>query len=83
YPLKEAAVVKRFERALTQSGIRRILLVEFRIAAAGNPGFYGCGMALINPPWQSEQNIGSTLNFLKNILAPDTGSYAIRWLVRE
>lgn len=83
YPLKEAATVKRFERALTQSGIHRILLAEFRIAAAGNPGFYGCSMALINPPWQSEQNIGSTLNFLKNILAPDTGSYAMRWLVRE
>ncbi len=83
YPLKEVTVVKRFERALTQSRIHRILLAEFRIAPAGNPGFYGCGMALINPPWQSEQNIGSTLNFLKNILAPDTGSYTIRWLAGE
>ncbi|MGH8402078.1 MAG: 23S rRNA (adenine(2030)-N(6))-methyltransferase RlmJ [Gammaproteobacteria bacterium] len=83
YPLKEATVVKRFERALAQSGIRRILLAESRIAAAGNPGFYGCGMALVNPPWQSEQKIGSTLNFLKTILAPDIGSYAVRWLVRE
>ncbi|MGH8335248.1 MAG: 23S rRNA (adenine(2030)-N(6))-methyltransferase RlmJ, partial [Gammaproteobacteria bacterium] len=83
YTLKQSTVVKRFERALAQKGILRNLLAESIIAAAGNPGFYGCGMALVNPPWQSEQKIGSTLNFLKTILAPDIGSYAVRWLVRE
>ncbi|MGH8398832.1 MAG: 23S rRNA (adenine(2030)-N(6))-methyltransferase RlmJ [Gammaproteobacteria bacterium] len=83
YPLKEATVAKRFERELTQSGIRQILLAEFRIAPTGNPGFYGCAMVIINPPWQSEQNIVSTLSFLKNALAPGIGSYAIRWLVPE
>lgn len=83
YPLKEATAVKRFERGLIQSDIRRILLAEFRIAPAGNPGFYGCGMALVNPPWQSEENIVTALGFLKDTLAPETGSYKVRWLVRE
>lgn len=83
YPLKDAPAIARFERGLIQSGIRRILLAEFRIAPPGIPGFYGCGMAIVNPPWQSDQGIGAALNFLKEVLASEAGSSQVHWLVKE
>ncbi|MGB9428404.1 MAG: 23S rRNA (adenine(2030)-N(6))-methyltransferase RlmJ [Gammaproteobacteria bacterium] len=83
YPMKDVPAVMRFERGLLQSDIRRILLAEFRMAPAEVPGFFGCGMAVVNPPWQSESSLDNALSFLKDVLAPKTGSHDIRWLVRE
>lgn len=80
YPLKDPPAAQRFERELLRLKLRRVLLAEFRVTPPEVPGFRACGMALINPPWQCEHAIETTLGFLRDTLAPQAGSYRLRWL---
>src|SRR5574337_984819 len=80
YPLKDPPAAQRFERELLRLKLRRVLLAEFRVTPPEVPGFRACGMALINPPWQCEHAIETTLGFLRDTLAPQAGSHRLRWL---
>ena len=80
YPRKDVPATQRFERELLRLQPRRMLLADFRIAPDGTPGFSACSMALINPPWQSEQVMKISLTFLRDALAPQAGSCGLRWL---
>ena len=80
YPRKDAPAAQRFERELRRVKLHRILLADFRVAPDATPGFNACTMALINPPWQSEQAMKISLAFLRAALAPQAGSYGLRWL---
>lgn len=83
YPRKDEPAVRRFERELLRLKLRRVLLAELRVAPPGTPGFQACGMALINPPWQCEPSMEVALGFLRNTLAPQHGSYRLRWLATD
>lgn len=83
YPLKDEPAARHFERELLKLPLRRVLQAEFHIAPPGTPGFHACALALINPPWQSEHSMDSALRFLRDTLAPQTGSYRLRWMVTE
>lgn len=81
YPIKDPLAAQRFERELVRMKLRRVLLAELRVAPAEVPGLHACGMAMINPPWQSELAMDVALAFLRDTLVPQTGSYRLRWLV--
>jgi 23S rRNA (adenine2030-N6)-methyltransferase len=83
YPLKDEPAARRFGRELLRLNPRRALLAEFRIAPPDTPGFHACGMAFLNPPWQTEHAMETALGFLRDRLAPQDGSYRLRWLVAE
>lgn len=83
YPLKDEPAANHFERELSRLNVRRVLLAELRVAPAGTPGFHGCRLALVNPPWQTEHSMDIALRFLRDTLAPQTGSYRLRWLVSD
>ena len=83
YPLKDEPAARRFERELRHAHLHRVLLAELRVAPPEVPGFHACGLALVNPPWQSEQPMDAALAFLRDTLAPQDGSYKLRWLVTE
>ncbi len=80
YPRKDEPAAQRFERELLRLKPCRMLRAEFHIAPAHTPGFCACNMVLINPPWQSEQLMKISLAFLRDALAPQVGSYGLRWL---
>ena len=83
YPVKEEAAVRRFQRALKESGIRRILLLEFGIAPAETPGLSACGMAVVNPPWRSDHSFAAALDFLARALGSHQSRNGVRWLTGE
>lgn len=83
YPLKDEPRARHFERELMRLNTRRVLRAEFRVAPAGVPGFNASSMVMVNPPWQSECNMETALHFLRDALAPQTGSYQMRWLKTE
>ncbi|MDE2274631.1 MAG: 23S rRNA (adenine(2030)-N(6))-methyltransferase RlmJ [Gammaproteobacteria bacterium] len=80
YPCKDAPAAQRFERKLLGLKPRRMLRADFHIAPEDMPGFGACSMALINPPWQSEQLMKISLTFLRDTLAPQVGGYRLTWL---
>ena len=85
YPTKDHPPVDRFHRALRTSGIRKILLAEFSPYPYGSSfRLSGCGMVLINPPWQLDTELELLMPRLLDQLRIDSaGSAGVSWLTPE
>jgi 23S rRNA (adenine2030-N6)-methyltransferase len=85
YPVKDRRDVWRFETALKKSGIPKILLAELCLYPNDLPDrLNGCGMVIVNPPWQHDALLQGLLPTLAEHLAPATGSrLRVEWLARE
>ena len=85
YPIKEPAVAARFARAVSNSGIGRILRAELRIAASSAAErLGGCGLLIANPPWRLKDELAILLPTLAEKLArtPDS-AFNLDWLAGE
>ncbi|MSO75524.1 MAG: 23S rRNA (adenine(2030)-N(6))-methyltransferase RlmJ [Alphaproteobacteria bacterium] len=85
YPIKDVDAVRAFHAGLRESGIRRLLRVELLVRAARDPDrLNGCGMIVVNPPWQLAETLEGVLAWLGPVLAQDVGAAgSIAWLVPE
>ena len=85
YPQSERAGSTRFRARLRDSGIRRILDLRLAVLPADAPvGMPGCGMLLVNPPWQFDERFTALLPVLHGLLSPSgAGAHAVEWLVPE
>lgn len=85
YPIKKKEDLKGFYLNVTRiKSIPKLLKVEMLMQAADNNlGLNGSGMVIANPPWKLEVELVNLLNYLKQILAPNTGKYSIDWLIAE
>lgn len=85
YPLKDRREVQRFHRGLEKSGIRRQLLIEFRLRnERPDGGLAGTGMIVVNPPWQLEEALRPALQQLQSLLGEDApAQLRLEWLVPE
>jgi 23S rRNA (adenine2030-N6)-methyltransferase len=55
YPIKKMAAVRGFHGTLVSSGVRDIVAVELYLRDTTNPNrLNGCGLIVINPPYQFE-----------------------------
>ena len=77
--------VRRFERDLVATGIRKILHLELSVAPESwTATLRGCGMLIVNPPWKLDTAARPLLAWLSRELAqPSGGASAVRWLVPE
>ena len=72
YPQTERAGSLRFHRELRESGIRRILDAQLSVLPPDSAvGMQGCGLAIVNPPWQLDLRLTQLLPELHALLAPD------------
>lgn len=79
YPIKEPAAVKRFYRTLKETLSLPILSIELTIYPDLPNHLNGCGMAIINPPWQFEESINEILPWLWNALTINRqGAYHVQ-----
>ena len=85
YPIFEDNFDRRIARQLKESSIPKILDVNMRIRDAGDGRrMIGTGMFIINPPWQLDELLKSSIDFLWNALNEDgKGDYSVSWLVPE
>ncbi len=82
FPIKDRAAVWRFEEALVATGLSRILVAELTVHPEDNAWrLNGCGMALVNPPWQIDRRLEAVLPDLQISLAQTGGGSRIAWLV--
>jgi 23S rRNA (adenine2030-N6)-methyltransferase len=71
YPIKESRSIDRFHDALRQRVDRPMLAVELSIyPAALTTHLNGCGMVIINPPYQLDSEINTFLPWLWEALSP-------------
>lgn len=70
YPIKENSLVERFHRALKALG-HPVLLVELTIYPDLPNHLNGCGMAIVNPPWQLDHALQAVMPWVWEALAVD------------
>ncbi len=85
YPLKDNYRVQHFHRQLVASGLRKLLLVEMHLHTHPPVNIlYGCGMIIVNPPWQIDEKLRVLLPQLLAGLQPGgEGKTRVEWLVPE
>ncbi len=86
FPLTERAGVAEFDR---EGGLRRAVnlpptLVVHLVVNPEAPTLKGCGLLIVNPPWQFERELAPLAAWLASALAQAPGGGAeLRWLVPE
>ena len=86
YPIKDRAMIDRFEKKMMKTGIRRQLICEVCVWPDYTPvGLNGCGLLVINPPWKFSEDADEALQWLFPHLrmSENGGHAAVRWLVGE
>jgi len=85
YPLMEPSTMRRFERDLVATEIRKILQLELTVAPESwTATMRGCGMLIVNPPWKLDTAARPLLAWLAGALAQaGTGGSSVRWLAPE
>ncbi len=72
YPIKVGAVAARLHRRLTDAGVRNLLVAELCVHPDDSrAGLNGSGIAVVQPPWQLEQDLREAIPVLHRVLAPD------------
>ncbi|OFW13800.1 MAG: hypothetical protein A3H27_15860 [Acidobacteria bacterium RIFCSPLOWO2_02_FULL_59_13] len=85
YPLMEPPAVRKFERDVIATGIRKILKLELSVLPESRSGsLRGCGMLVVNPPWEFGEEAAPMLAWLWQILSPrGEGGHGVSWLAPE
>lgn len=85
YPIKRRETIQRFHAQLQQSGLRKILCAQLCLYPDDSRvSLNGCGMMVVNPPWQLDTTLNATLPELHRLLGgqPQTAAECF-WLVPE
>ena len=85
YPLMEPVVMHGFERALVETGIRKLLQLELSVFPdAWSATLRGSGLLVANPPFGFEEEARTLLHWLWPALSEAReGGIRVRWLVPE
>ncbi|MFO1372218.1 MAG: 23S rRNA (adenine(2030)-N(6))-methyltransferase RlmJ [Candidatus Competibacteraceae bacterium] len=83
YPILDRAPSLRFQRTLQGLGIPAILCAELGLYPYDVPlGLHGCGLIIINPPWQLDETLKRLLpDLLQRLQAGEHGQTRLEWLV--
>lgn len=85
YPLSGRAATAPLFLPLREKRMAPTLTVELRVQSeSAEVGLGGCGMAILNPPWQFDVILRPVVEQLAGLLALDDGARALLdWLVPE
>jgi 23S rRNA (adenine2030-N6)-methyltransferase len=85
FPIKNRTPIVRFYEMFIEAGIPKALAAEFLIFPDDTRDrLNGCGMLIVNPPWQIDSELRMALPKLLSYLNhADTGSTHVKWLAGE
>lgn len=70
YPIKDFTLVDNFRRSLIKLGFPHLISEMTISKQTALKEFVGCGMAIINPPWQLDLKLNKILPWLWRVLSP-------------
>lgn len=69
FPIKAAKTVRAFYHSLLDLAVEEILLIEYLLRPPKEDSLLnGCGLIVLNPPWQFEEKMEKYLTFLQKVL---------------
>lgn len=82
YPIKRRATIMPFQRWLGARAFKNVLLAELLVRPDDTPlRLNGCGMVIVNAPWQFDATVAAMLPALKSLLTQAPGaSHRLQWL---
>jgi 23S rRNA (adenine2030-N6)-methyltransferase len=85
YPILHRAPSARFLESLQRQEKQKLLCAELGLAPYGaSRGMQGCGMLIVNPPWQLDSTLKSMLpELLKSLKPGPDGQTRVQWLSEE
>lgn len=83
YPIKDRPTVNRFHALLTETGIRKQLILEFIYADHMLGQLHGSGMIITNPPWMFSDRMTGIFSQLQMIFPTPSEPSKIAWLAEE
>ena len=85
YPIKDRRAIIAFRKALRQSGIPKLLDIEFEIRPSSTePSLDGSGMVVVNPPFTLEGEMRTVLPALHRLLVVEKPAHwSLDWLAGE
>lgn len=70
--------------SLAQQDFKNLLQIELCVDGEQQGGMYGTGMAIINAPWQFDEQIAECLGELTPMLAQsEHAHYSLNWLIKD
>jgi len=70
YPIKERTIIDRFHQGIKEILQKPFLVTEMTLYPEAGNLLSGCGIVIINPPWQLDKQIGDFLPSLTKQLSP-------------
>lgn len=85
YPIKDERELRGFHEAVVETGLRKILRVDLRVARVeAGRGLTACGLLIVNPPWTLDAELARLVPALAAVMAAGPGaSGRVDWLVPE
>lgn len=85
YPIKDLAQACTLKRDIAALDVSKLLSAEIFVHQPGDAQrLNGCGLLVINPPYQLDEHLGRLLPFLAERLGQSTGAgYELAWLAGE
>lgn len=78
YPIVNEKITTQFHRQIKELKIDKTLISEIIIDERISDGFKGCGMIIINAPWQLEEKLQKALPLLLKYLQKPHGNFTIK-----
>lgn len=85
YPILDREPSARFHKAILKLNIDSLLCTELGVSPYDSPrGMHGCGMIIVNPPWQLDIALQRILPQLQSLLAVEgAGQHRVEWFKRS
>jgi 23S rRNA (adenine2030-N6)-methyltransferase len=77
YPIVNEKIISNFHSEIKNLQIAKILISEIVIDQKIKDGFKGCGMIIINPPWQLEEKLSIALPLMLQYLEKPFGKFRV------
>jgi 23S rRNA (adenine2030-N6)-methyltransferase len=78
YPIKHRPPIRAFHQAIQKLELPNVLVAELLVRGDYEANaLNGCGMLLINPPWQLAETLQANLPWLTRLFATDKDAHAI------
>lgn len=82
YPIKQRSLIEIFHKEIKATLTKPVLVAELSLHPEDLPfHLNGCGMLIVNPPWQLLQTLESTLTVLLDKLNTGQGLYSVKTLI--